>query len=160
MQKIKDILKLLRIKHWVKNVLIVTPLFFSSSGINGYKILLVIIGFFLFSLLASSVYVFNDICDVKKDLKHKTKCLRPIAAGKITIKEAYIIMVALMVISLFLSFILFSNKMVIVLLLIYFILNILYSKWLKNVPIIDIYIIAIGFIIRVIIGGNIVNVIK
>lgn len=155
----KDILSLMRIKHYIKNLLIFLPLFFSGSFMNGELVVTNIIGFISFCLLTSTIYIFNDICDANKDRLHTTKCNRPIAAGRISKRTAILLIVILLSISVLLALNIFSgNIYVFVIMFSYLILNILYSIKLKNIPIIDVSIIVAGFILRLIFGGVISNI--
>ena len=158
MNILKTLLNLLRIKHWIKNVLIFVPAFFDTSKLSTNNLISLVVGFISFSLMASAIYIFNDIQDIEKDKKHTIKRKRPIASGNISIKTAYYIFIILAIISLLTSILFLPNIWPLILLLIYFIINILYSKWLKNIPIIDIVIPVAGFIIRILFGGAIVNV--
>ena len=159
MLKLKDIIQLLRIKHWIKNILVIIPLFFSVSNFNYNALFNLLFGLLSFCLISSAVYIFNDICDVEKDKTHEIKCKRPIASGKVSIKLGYIVMLILIVISLGIDICLVNSKYSIFFLLGYLILNILYSVKLKNVPILDIIILVSGFIIRVLYGAIITKVI-
>lgn len=154
---IKNVIKLLRVKHWIKNGLIFLPLFFSLTLTENDKLLKAILGFIAFSLAASVVYIINDIKDVEKDKLHSKKCKRPIAAGIIKIPTAILIGIVLMVIS---TSILVYLKSIwgAITLFVYLILNVLYSIKLKNIPIVDIVILASGFVLRVIFGGLIIKV--
>ena len=158
MNKLKTLLNLLRIKHWIKNTLIFIPAFFSTSKPTADNYISLIVGFISFSLMASAIYIFNDIQDIEKDKKHAIKQKRPIASGAISIKTAHFVFIILAIISFLACILFFQTVWPPILLLIYFTLNILYSKWLKNIPIIDIVIPVIGFIIRILFGGVIVNV--
>lgn len=158
MLKLKEIIKLLRIKHWIKNILVIIPLFFSVANFT-YNILLnLLFGLLSFCLISSAVYIFNDICDIEKDKTHEIKCKRPIASGKVSIKLGYIVMFILIVISLTIDIFLVNSKYSILFLLSYLILNILYSIKLKNIQILDIIILVSGFIIRVLYGAIITEV--
>lgn len=155
----KDILSLMRIKHYIKNLLIFLPLFFSGSFMNGELVVTNIIGFISFCLLTSTIYIFNDICDANKDRLHTTKCNRPIASGRISKRTAILLIVILLSISVLLALNIFSgNIYVFVIMFSYLVLNILYSLKLKNIPIIDVSIIVAGFILRLIYGGVISNI--
>ena len=157
----KKYLKLIRIKHWLKNVLIFLPLFFSGNLLQLNKIVLAMIGFFSFSLVASCVYMVNDINDVESDRKHPVKKKRPIASGEVKIKTAIAIIILFLIMATALSVFLFTkNKTVLILILpaLYFGLNILYSMSWKNLPIIDVAILVSGFLIRVIYGAFIIDV--
>lgn len=162
----KKYFKLLRVNHYVKNTLIFLPLIFSGSLLNIKLLITTCIAFVSFSLITSVVYIFNDLCDVEKDRKHPTKKLRPIASGQISMKRAKIILCILLIISMIIQILLSicglldikQNIISILMMLSYVILNILYSKGLKNVPIIDIAILTFGFVIRVLYGGQITGI--
>ncbi len=157
----KKYIKLLRLKHWLKNFLIFLPIFFSGRIFNLNDIEICLLAFFIFSLTSSIVYIINDIEDVDKDKKHPIKKNRPIASGEISIKNATLIIGLLIICLLFLNYYIFIiSKSVIVILMpiIYIIINILYSKFLKNIPILDVFIIVCGFLIRLLYGAVVINV--
>ena len=159
----KEYIKLIRVKHWIKNLLIFLPIFFSKNLGNQEKIISVIIGFISFSFVASSIYIINDIRDVEKDRKHPIKKNRPIASGKISIKNSIILSVLLLIVAfilLILGCIKYNANLIggLFFLILYFALNFAYSMGLKNKPIIDIAILASGFVIRVLFGGAIIKV--
>ena len=156
-----EIIKLLRVKHYIKNLLLFIPFFFSGGLFSEpNKIGKIVLGVCAFSCVSSVVYIINDIKDVDKDRKHEVKKNRPIASGKVSVKSAVIIaviMFALMcIINTFINGSVFNYG--IIYLLCYFLLNIFYSIRLKNMPIIDILILASGFLIRVLYGAYIVQV--
>ena len=95
----KQYLKLIRPFHWVKNLLIFVPLFFSGQLFNLNKLFLLVLGFIAFSFVASSVYIVNDIQDADKDRKHPKKRFRPIASGRISKQHAVIFLIFLLIIS-------------------------------------------------------------
>lgn len=147
-------LKLLRVNHYIKNFFIFAPIFFTFN-FSTNDVLNVLIAFILFSLIASSVYIFNDVLDIKEDKKHPTKKFRPLASGEVDKKSAIILFFFLFIFSLSAAF-LFSKSLFFIL-SIYFILNIAYSFKLKHIVIIDIFIISIGFILRLFAGSIIIN---
>lgn len=152
----KKYLKLIRINHWLKNILVFLPLFFSGNILDRYSLLHSIIAFFIFSMDASSVYIINDIFDIEYDKKHPIKKKRPLASGEITIKKAIyviILLLLLMIIGIVYLYLETSSIFIIIIPLLYFVLNILYSIKLKNIAIIDLVILVIGFVLRVIYGG-------
>lgn len=153
-----DYLKLMRPKHYIKNFLIFLPLLFSGKLLDFSNILKTLGGVICFSLIASSIYIINDIKDKDKDRKHKTKCNRPIASGKISVKNAIIFMVVLLILVTVLVIAMNFSILSIGLLLLYFILNLVYSLGLKNVPLIDIIILVSGFVIRVLFGASILSI--
>lgn len=151
-------LKLMRPKHYIKNFLIFLPLLFSGKLLNFSNILITLGGVICFSLMASSIYIINDIKDKDKDRKHKTKCNRPIASGKITVKNAIIFMFILLILVTVLVIVMNLSILSIGFLALYFILNLAYSLGLKNIPLIDIIILVSGFVIRVLFGASILSI--
>ena len=152
----KNYIKLMRVKHYIKNGLIILPIFFSQGLFNYATLRNVFFAFLSFSLMCSVVYIINDIRDIEKDKKHPEKMKRPLASGKIKKKNAYMLLSILLIISLFLNAFSTTGKNLIIsyfLLFGYLILNILYSFGLKNVPLIDIIILVSGFVIRIIYGS-------
>jgi 4-hydroxybenzoate polyprenyltransferase len=148
------IINLLRVHQYIKNLFIFAPLLFSFH-ITYENIINSLIAFILFSLLASSIYVLNDYMDINEDKKHPKKKNRPLASGEITKNMAKMLIILLSVVSLASSF--FINKRLFVVLLIYFILNIAYSLKLKHITIIDIFIIATGFVLRLFAGSSVIQ---
>ena len=154
----KNYLKLIRLKHSIKNLLVFLPIFFSRTMLNKYNFFITLIGLVIFTLTSSSIYIINDIKDIEKDKKHPTKCKRPIAAGKISIKKAIIFLIILLLIVISLIILLKLPKESILLLLAYFILNLIYSFGAKNVPLLDIVILVSGFVIRILFGASLTNI--
>lgn len=150
---IKDIIKLIRVKHWIKNLLIYATMFLSMqiTGVNIYKLT---IGFISFCLISSVVYIVNDIVDKEKDAKHEIKKNRPIASGRISTKFAIILAVSFFVIAMILNYFIngFDYKLYAILLG-YLVLNLAYSFKLKNVVLIDVCCIVLGFILRLYYGA-------
>ncbi|MBP9988872.1 MAG: UbiA prenyltransferase family protein, partial [Ruminococcus sp.] len=147
-------IKMLRIKHWIKNGIVFLPLFFGGKLFSDsfFKCCL---GFLGFSLISSCVYIINDIFDVDKDRLHSEKCKRPIASGEISIKKASVIAVVCGIAGMLC--VVFNWKAVLIL-AVYLILNILYSSGLKNIPIADVLILASGFVFRLILGSFITQI--
>lgn len=157
----KNYLKLIRVKHWLKNGLVFLPIFFSLNILNKEMLLTSVLAFFIFSFTSSIVYVTNDIADIDKDKLHPIKKNRPLASGKVSIKEAKVLRgILLIVLGILLGIISKSIESIWVLLIpiIYLVMNIAYSKKLKDIPIIDVVVIVTGFILRVIYGGLVINV--
>lgn len=162
----KKYIKLLRVKHYIKNFLVFLPLVFSGNFFNVHFLFITILEFLSFSFVASAVYIFNDIQDVDKDRKHPVKKNRPLASGEVSLKSAYLVFVIMLIASLSIQVLLFkyfsfslSTFIVTTLCLtIYLIINIIYSKWAKHVPIFDITILALGFLIRVYFGGYAIQI--
>ncbi|HVB02730.1 MAG TPA: UbiA prenyltransferase family protein [Chitinophagaceae bacterium] len=143
--------KLLRPKDWAKNLFLFIPLFFSGNLFNWIKLEKLAWGFLAFSLIASSVYILNDYRDIEVDRNHPVKCSRPLASGSVSKTVALGIMSVCIIAGFALSLVL-RTKFTFVL-GIYFLLNVAYSFGLKNISILDILILAIGFVLRVKAGG-------
>lgn len=152
----KKYLELMRIKHWIKNIFIFIPIVFSRRIFEFDFFLDGLKTFILFSIGSSLIYIINDICDVEKDKKHPRKCKRVLASGVITIKRAIIFNFFLLIV--FIIICCSVKKEVIIVVLLYIIMNIFYSIILKNISIVDVFIIAFGFILRVVAGGIAVEV--
>lgn len=152
-------LKLMRVHHYLKNLLIFSSIIFSRNLFDFYLLKITIIGFISFSILASIVYIINDIKDVEKDRKHPKKCKRPIASGAVSVKSAYVLAGILFIIGMLLNvYICKTNVAGWIVLLGYLLINFAYSMKLKNLPIIDITILALGFLFRVLYGSIIINI--
>lgn len=149
------LLKLYRIQHYIKNLLVFAPLFFSLQ-FTFQDLTDVALSFILFSALASSIYIFNDLVDINLDKNHPKKKFRPIASGKISKSTAKIHFIILSLLSLGISFI--TNYNLFLILLTYFAINIFYSTILKNFSIIDIFLVASGFVIRLLAGSVIIDI--
>ena len=152
-----EYLKLMRVKHYVKNVLVFIPLFFNRTFFNLDDLAQIIMGFICFSMISSAVYILNDIRDVEKDKNHPKKKMRPIASGRVSKRKAIILLIVCILVATIISG-LFLKKSSIIFLALYFVLNVIYSMGLKNYPIIDVVILASGFVIRVLYGGALVGI--
>jgi len=150
------ILQLIRPKDWAKNLFLFIPVFFAGQLFNVDILLHVSAGFICFSCIASSVYIINDYRDIEDDKKHPLKCRRPLASGAVSKTTALIILILLLIIG-FTGAWFIRDKFLFVL-SIYFLLNVGYSFGLKNIPILDIFIIAIGFELRIKAGGVIAKI--
>lgn len=144
-------IKLLRFHQYTKNLFILLPLLFGGKITNLDLLIKTFLGFVIFCMMSSAVYILNDIKDIQEDKIHPIKCYRPLASGVISIRSAMIPMIFLMIVSLVFAYIL--NKAFFTLLIWYLILNIAYSFKLKHISIIDITIISLGFLIRLISGS-------
>lgn len=152
MSKVKHYLQLMRIHQWVKNFFIFLPLFFAFKMDQIPLLIADVWAFIGFCFVASSIYIINDWNDVEADRLHPEKRNRPLASGAVNKKEASFLIFALLTTGVVI-YSLFLNQTALIILLSYFVLNIFYSLKLKHVPIIDISIVAIGFVIRIFIGG-------
>lgn len=166
MNRIRQYLVLLRVKHYIKNLLIFLPLIFSGNLLNCNLLFLTIIEFIAFCIAASSIYIFNDLKDYKKDMLHPIKKNRPIASGKVKKTEAYFLILALILtliliqITLFLTNLLSISDFIYstIILFCYIFINIIYSLYAKHIPILDLILLSLGFILRVYFGGSFVNI--
>lgn len=144
------ILQTIRIKQYTKNLLVFAAPLFGGMLFNYNCMLRVIISFIAFSFAASTVYIINDIVDIEKDRMHPVKCKRPIASGKISKGFAELLALGLLSISAYISYNI--NPMLCLIIFIYIIMNLIYSFKLKHYPIVDIMIIALGFVLRAFAG--------
>lgn len=156
MKKIKELVKLMRPKHYMKNGLVLVPLFFDLGFFDKNLLLRVIEGFVMFSLLSSIIYIINDIKDIDNDRKSETKRTRPLASGKVKVKDAMILVIIIAAMVGFIA-IKMEGKGFFWLIL-YFILNLAYSLKLKHIPIIDVAILASGFLIRLLYGASLTDI--
>ena len=157
----RNYLKLIRVKHWLKNILIFLPIFFSINILNLNYLKISSLAFIIFCLSSSIVYIINDIKDIEKDKNHPIKKYRPLASGKVTKNKAFIILIVLIIMNLLLMTYLYINinsVLVYLIPIIYIVINILYSFILKDIPIIDVGVIVLGFVLRVMYGGITTNI--
>jgi decaprenyl-phosphate phosphoribosyltransferase len=153
---VKPYLKIIRIRHWIKNLFLFAAPFFGGSLFRDEVLHPAFPAFLSFSLCASGVYIINDIIDTENDRLHPEKKKRPVASGNITKKTATLYAAFLFLISFALSF--RVNRVFIYYLVLYIIIQILYSFYLKHIAVADIFSIASGFVIRVLAGGAAFNV--
>lgn len=157
----KSLILLLRPQQWLKNFFIFLPLFFDGHLLELDYLLPTLLVFIAFCLTASSIYCFNDIWDIEMDRQHPLKSKRPVASGRVSKSQAYLMMSFLLLISLGTLFFFLDEAVrwnVIAIMLCYYIMNLAYCIKLKQVAIVDVFIIAIGFILRVIIGGEVTSI--
>lgn len=152
--KIYNILRLLRPRQWVKNLALFAAVTFTGELFNFPAVFPVVLGFFVFCFVSSASYIINDIVDVKNDKMHPFKKFRPIAHGDITIKLAGSIAILFMISGLALSTLI--NPTFFLFTIVYLLLQIFYSSLLKTITVIDILAIASGYILRVL-GGEIAS---
>lgn len=148
-----ELLKLLRPKDWAKNLFLFIPTFFAGKFFDLQSIEYLAGGFFAFSFLASSIYIVNDYRDIEDDRKHPKKSKRPLASGKIKKSTGLLVAILLLVAGTILGYILDESGKFLFILGIYYFLNLGYSFGLKNISIVDIMIVAAGFVLRVKAGG-------
>lgn len=150
-------LRLMRVHHYLKNVLVFAALACSGELFNWGKLLIVLVGFVSFCALSSVIYIVNDIQDREKDAMHPTKCKRPIASGVVSVRQAWVLAGVLLVIAVICNGMVF-NFAAAVFAGLYFVLNLLYSFKLKNIPLLDVSILVSGFLIRVVYGALIASI--
>ena len=151
---IRHIIKVARPTHWIKNIFVFLPVFFGGALLNTTEVVAAALTFMSFSLAASAIYCLNDIIDVDADRAHPVKCKRPIASGAISIPQAYGMMTVSLLISIVLMFLLPEGHAKSILVIIaYFVINVAYCLRLKEYAIIDVCIIASGFVLRILAGG-------
>ncbi len=150
------LIRLLRPKHWIKNLFVLAPLIFSGLFTRPLVSLLAVFGTLLFCVAASIVYIINDLSDVRRDILHPVKRVtRPIASGAVTVTEARVVLIvlsSLLVVGTFVS------VPLVAVLIGYILLNVLYSVWLKSIPVVDIFCVAAGFVLRVYAGARVIDV--
>lgn len=151
-------LKLLRAHQWIKNFFILAPIFFSFNFFNLEALTNALYAFIGFSFIASSVYIINDWKDIELDRQHPNKKNRPLASKAIKVKSAFIICTTLIILGFAIYICVLNDYTATILLGAYFILNICYCFKLKQISIIDVTIVAIGFVIRLFIGSIVTNI--
>lgn len=154
--------RLIRPKQWIKNFFVFLPLFFGGSLLDTQRLLAAFLTFLAFCFAASSIYCFNDLVDVEADRRHPVKCKRPIAAGLISKRQAYSLMALLFVLSMLtISLLGILNAppsgrgwgWALFIILFYWLLNLAYCAELKDHAILDVCIVAFGFVLRILAGG-------
>ena len=152
---IKSILRLTRPKQWIKNMFVFIPMFFGGELFDLHSVWLAVLTFFAFSLVASSIYCYNDIVDVDADRHHPVKCLRPIASGEVSIRLGYILMALTFCLGMGVLLLLPPEVMspVMAVIVFYYVLNLAYCSKLKQFAILDVCIVAFGFVLRILAGG-------
>lgn len=147
---LKALIKTMRLRQWPKNGFIFFALIFDKQLFIAESFLRTVAGFFLFCLISSAVYLFNDIADVEADRNHPEKKFRPIASGKLPINVALTAALILTIVAIPVGYWLAPAFALI--LAVYLAINLLYSRWLKHVPILDVLIVSFGFVLRVAAG--------
>ena len=152
---VRSIVELIRVRHWVKNLFLFIPSFFAGHLFKTEELIMVGIGALAFSLVASGVYVINDYRDRFVDRLHPTKKLRPLASGQVGPAAAWILICTLAAAGFIVAAVL--NTGFFYLLVAYFVMNLGYSFGLKNIPILDLFLVSLGFLLRVYSGGMIAD---
>lgn len=152
----KNIFKALRLRQWIKNLLIFSALIFSGKLMDVHFLLKTIVAFFLFSFTVSGVYLLNDCFDLKHDLNHPIKKNRPLAQGLLTVSESVFSALILFLFSIGIAFFVDINFMFV--LILYIFLNILYTVYVKHILIVDVLFLSLFFILRVLAGALVISV--
>jgi len=150
------LLKTMRLRQWTKNGFVFFALVFDKQLLQPLPLARTIAGFLLFCLISSSVYIFNDLADIESDRQHPEKKNRPLPSGQLSKGAAWTAGILLVLLTLPAGWML-SPAFAIVL-AIYFLLNLAYSRWLKHIPILDVMIVAAGFVLRVHAGTTLIEV--
>ena len=153
---VKAILSAMRIEQWYKNLVIFVGIVFSLNISNGAMLIRTILAFGVFCILSSAVYLINDIHDVEMDRLHPKKRYRPIPSGKLSINLAKILSGLFLVSSLFSAYLL--GRLFFIICLLFLLQNLLYTFRLRSIVIVDVIVIAIGFVWRAIAGTVVINV--
>ena len=155
----KKYIKLARIHHYIKNLFVFLPLFFGMQLLNVNLLVKCLFGFAAFSLITSCIYIINDIHDIESDKLHPKKKSRPLASGEISVKNGITFAIVLFVFGgIFAVMASGVNIVGYVFLLVYFLLNLIYSFGGKNIPIFDVAVLASGFLIRLLYGAYITGI--
>jgi 4-hydroxybenzoate polyprenyltransferase len=153
-----SLIEVLRLHHWIKNLLIFLPFVASQLAFSENVLQNLFLGFLSFGLLASATYIFNDILDIKNDKKHITKKNRPIPSGKISIQVGFLI-IAVLLTAIFFITKKFEENNFLLYLIGYLLLSLFYSLYLKKIVLFDCFLLSILYTIRIFAGGELVNII-
>jgi 4-hydroxybenzoate polyprenyltransferase len=153
---LKALFKTMRPRQWTKNGFVFFALFFDKQLFVQEAFLRTLEGFILFCLISSVIYIVNDIADIESDRKHPEKRKRPLASGALPLRVAWVAAIGLTAIVLPIGYLL--SPAFAAVLLAYLVIQLAYSKWLKHLPIIDVLIIAAGFVLRVHSGVTLIEV--
>lgn len=153
-------IRLLRPKDWVKNLFVFLPLFFSGNLTDTASLCECLVAFASFCMAASAIYCLNDIRDVEADRAHPVKCRRPVASGEVSVGTAWILMAACIAGSILILWLLPEPRRWQSMAIVagYLAMNVAYSMKLKQIALVDVTIVALGFVLRVILGGVAISV--
>lgn len=150
----KNLIRLIRPHQWVKNLVVLLPVFFGGALLHIESVYAGLVTALCFSFAASSIYCLNDIVDVDDDRRHPVKCHRPMASGAISIPQGYTLMFLMFVLSMLSTFLLRQSQLETAsVILFYWLLNIAYCLKLKQYAIIDVCVVSFGFVLRILAGG-------
>lgn len=155
----RNLIQLIRPHQWIKNLIVLLPVFFGGALLRWNAVYAGLITTLAFSLTASSIYCLNDIIDINDDRQHPVKRNRPLASGAVSIVQGYILMGLMFILSMTSMFLLPSHQVETAsVILFYWLLNIAYCLRLKRYAIIDVCIVAFGFVLRILAGGYATNI--
>ena len=155
----RNLIQLIRPHQWIKNLIVLLPVFFGGALLRWNAVYAGLITTLAFSLTASSIYCLNDIIDINDDRQHSVKRNRPLASGAVSIVQGYILMGLMFILSMTSTFLLPSHQVETAsVILFYWLLNIAYCLRLKRYAIIDVCIVAFGFVLRILAGGYATNI--
>jgi decaprenyl-phosphate phosphoribosyltransferase len=150
--RLQGLIALLRIKQWVKNVFVLAPLLFTGEFLNVQSVANALLTALFFSLASSATYIINDIHDIEHDRKHPKKSKsRPLASGAVSVRSALMLLIILLLTILVCAGLVMPNVLQII--IFYLLLNLSYTFYLKYQPVLDIFSIAISFVLRVYAGA-------
>ncbi len=153
---LRGLLKTMRPRQWTKNAFVFAALVFDKQLFILSSLERTVAAFILFCMISSAVYIFNDLSDIEADREHPVKRNRPIPSGKLPVGVAWAAGIALVVLSVGLGYLLSPAFALVV--VVYFLMNIAYSRWLKHILIVDVLILAAGFVLRVVAGVAVIHV--
>ena len=154
--QLRGLIMLIRPKQWIKNGFVLCPLLFTGKFLNSNALHQAIIATIMFCLASSATYIVNDMCDIDRDRRHPKKSkTRPLASGQTTKSSALVLLISIYIV-LALSWLLAPKVLLVI--ICYLLLNLAYTFALKHQPVIDIFVIAIGFVLRVWAGAVALNV--
>jgi len=156
LMKLLKLIQLIRPKQWLKNLFVFAPIIFAGQLMNLEFFFRNFVAFLAFCGVSGLVYIINDITDIESDRVHKKKRFRPLASGDVTIYQAKVFFLVLAVITTILCYKL--NFYFSLIVIAYFFINLLYSLWVKNIVIVDVFFISIGFMLRVAGGAAAISV--
>ena len=151
-----ELFRALRPQQWIKNLFIFAPLIFSQNIFNRPLVVTTLLAFAAFCLVTSAIYLFNDLRDIEEDRLHPVKSRRPLAAGRLKKATAIVAMAVLGPAGLLIAAAINLNFLLMT--VAYVALQVAYSLWLKHVVILDVFVVAAGFLIRVVAGGLAIRV--
>lgn len=154
----KELIRLIRPEQWLKNLFVLTPLFFSGQMADTPYFMETMVSMAVFCLAASGIYCLNDVMDAESDRKHPQKCHRPVASGKIGRHTAVCIGFILTLLAVGTAWLAIGINLVGVLTT-YIMLNVTYCLWLKRVALVDVFVISTGFVLRLMAGSTATGII-